>query len=49
MGNVQLHGIGANNIIGTVANGGKPVRRMVYEDYFYTGTGNVSPIQPALR
>jgi capsular exopolysaccharide synthesis family protein len=45
----KLHGIGANNIIGTVANGVKPVRRMVYEDYFSTGTGNVSPIQPALR
>ena len=31
----KLHSVGANNIIGTVANRVRPTRRTTYDDYFY--------------
>jgi len=42
----KLHAVGANNIVGTVANRVQPTRRTSYDDYFFVASPAAA--QPAL-
>jgi hypothetical protein len=40
----KLHGLGANNLLGTVANLTRPTRRGGYDDYFFADPAKGPPI-----